>query len=251
MLQDSEGSIMYTVKQGDTLRLIAQHFYTTIYAITTMNPEVYLNPIYIGQVIYLKPGKSFSPLSNFKSMSENVKTMEEFKEEFRLLWEQHVEWTRFVITSIVFGLPNLDAVTKRLLKNPIDLEKMFIPYYGNETASKFAGLMTSHLAIAAQLVKAAKAGNKDLASKTERDWYDNADEIASFLGSINPYWSEDEWKRMLYKHLALTKDEAVNMLNKKYPEDISIYDEIEKQALAMADMMSNGIIRQFPNKFLN
>ncbi|MDD4439053.1 MAG: LysM peptidoglycan-binding domain-containing protein, partial [Tissierellia bacterium] len=32
---------------------------------------------------------------------------------------------------------------------------------------------------------------------------------------------------------------------------ISIYDEIEKQALAMADMMSNGIIRQFPNKFLN
>ncbi len=251
MLQNPEGLIMYTVKQGDTLRLIAQRFHTTIYAITAMNPEVHLNPIYIGQIIYLKPGRSYSPLSNFKSMSVNVKTMEELKEEFRLLWEQHVEWTRFVITSIVFGLQNLEAVAKRLLKNPIDLENLFVPYYGNEKASKLAGLMTSHLNIAAQLVNAAKAGNQDLASKTERDWYDNADEIANFLGSINPYWSEDEWKRMLYKHLALTKDEAVNMLNKKYSEDISVYDEIEKQALAMADLMSNGIIRQFPNKFLN
>lgn len=89
MLHDLEGSIMYTVKRGDTLRLIAQRFHTTIYAIATMNPEVYFNPVYVGQIIYLKPEKGYSPLSNFKFMSENIKTMEELKEEFRSLRENH------------------------------------------------------------------------------------------------------------------------------------------------------------------
>lgn len=251
MPQHPGGSFAYTVCPRDTLRLIAQRFHTTIYSIATMNPEIYLNPIYVGQVIYLTPEKEYRPISNFKSMDENIKTMEKLKEEFRSLWEQHVEWTRFVIASIVFGLPNLEAVTNRLLKNPKDFENMFLPYYGSEKSSKLTELLTNHLAIAAQLVKAAKAGNRDLTSKTEKNWYSNADEIAAFLGSINPYWPVDDWKSMLYKHLALTTDEAVNMLNKKYPEDVSTYDEIEKEALAMADMMENGVIRQFPNKFTN
>lgn len=243
--------ISYTINPGDTLRLIAQRFHTTISEIAIMNPEIYLNPIYIGQTIFLKSKDGYSAFANYNSMLENNKSKEELKDDLRLLWEQHVEWTRFVITSIIFGLPNLEPVTNRLLQNPIDLENAFLPYYGNEISSKFADLMKNHLAIAAQLVKAAKAGNTDAASKAEKNWYINADEIATFLGSINPYWSEEDWKKMLYEHLSLTKSEAVNMLNKKYTEDISTYDEIEQQALAMADMMANGIIRQFPNRFSN
>lgn len=242
------GSISYTINHGDTLRLIAQRFHTTIYEIATMNPDIYLKPIYVGQIIYLNPKDGYSTFANLNTMTEN-NSKEELKEDLRSLWEQHVEWTRFVITSIVFGLSNLDPVTNRLLRNPIDLENILLPYYGNEVSSRFADLMKNHLVIAAQLVKAAKAGNKDAASKAEKNWYINADEIAAFLGSINPYWSEEDWKRMLYEHLSLTKSEAVNMLNKKYTEDISTYNEIERQALAMADMMTNGIIRQFPNRF--
>lgn len=54
---------------------------------------------------------------------------------------------------------------------------------------------------------------------------------------------------MLYKHLAMTKDEAVNILTGKYLESINGYDKIEEQALVMADMMTNGIINQFPDIF--
>jgi phage terminase Nu1 subunit (DNA packaging protein) len=76
-------------------------------------------------------------------------------------------------------------------------------------------------------------------------WYNNADEIAAFLGNINPYWSKDQWKDMLHRHLELTKSEAVDMLNKDYKSSISRYDEIERQALEMADIMTAGIIKQF------
>lgn len=55
---------------------------------------------------------------------------------------------------------------------------------------------------------------------------------------------------MLHEHLALTKSEAVDMLTKNYSEGISIFDEIEKQALKMADVMTYSIVKQFPNKFI-
>lgn len=110
-------------------------------------------------------------------------------------------------------------------------------------------MLTSHLVTAAQLVKAAKAGDNTAAANAEKSWYANADEIAAFLASINPYWSERDWREMLHTHLALTKSEAVDMLNKKYGDSVSTYDQIEIEALQMADMMKTGIIKQFPNLF--
>jgi len=110
-------------------------------------------------------------------------------------------------------------------------------------------LFTNHLVIAAKFVKAAKAQDKNAMSEAEKKWYANADEIAVFLADINPYWTEKMWKEMMYEHLALTKDEAVDRINKFYAADILIYDKIQTEALNMADMMSEGIIQQFPDSF--
>jgi hypothetical protein len=167
----------------------------------------------------------------------------------RKLWEQHGAWTRMTITSLVFDLPDVDLVTSRLLRNPIDFGNMLRAFYGDKVASKFSDLLTSHLVIAAQLVKAAKAGDNKTASDAEKKWYANADEIATLLGSINPYWSKESWRAMLHKHLQLVKTEAVSMLTKNYAAGINVYDEIENQALGMADVMTEGIIRQFPGNF--
>ena len=87
------------------------------------------------------------------------------------------------------------------------------------------------------------------ASDAEKKWYANADEIVVFLGNINPYWSQEDWRVMLHNHLALVKAEAVDMLTKKYEAGIAVYDEIESQSLRMADTLAEGIIKQFPNKF--
>ena len=163
----------------------------------------------------------------------------------RMLWEQHIVWTRMTILSIIKDLPDVDFVTKRLLQNPIDFKKVLIPFYGDEIASQFSDLLTSHLVIAAQLVKAAKAGYNNEVAVAEKKWYENADEIAVFLNRINPYWSLQNWKTMLYEHLKMTKSEAVAILTNNHAQSITEYDEIEKQALKMADVMAEGIVKQF------
>lgn len=169
----------------------------------------------------------------------------------RMLWEQHIAWTRMTILSIISNSPDVDYVTERLLRNPIDFEKVLKPLYGNRITSKFSDLFKNHLVIAAELVKDSKSGNKEAAANAEKRWYANANEIAAFLASINPYWSQEDWETMLHNHLALTKYEAVDMLTSNYSESITVYDEIEKQALKMADVMAKGIVKQFPENFTN
>lgn len=169
----------------------------------------------------------------------------ELRNLFRLLWEQHGVWTRSTIVSLVFDLPDTEYVVARLLRNPVDFENVLRPYYGERIAAEFRNLLREHLVLAADLVKAAKAGDNKAAAEAERLWYANADAIAAFLGRINPYWSQEQWRAMMRQHLALVKTEAVEMLTGNYEAGVAVYDQIQLQALGMADVMADGIIRQF------
>ena len=163
----------------------------------------------------------------------------------RQLWNEHVLWTRMFILSTAFNLPDLQFVADRLMQNPDDFADALKPYYGERKAAQFKQLLTEHLSIAGKLVNTAKAGNTTEADLQRRSWYMNAEDIARFLAMINRYWSEKEWKDMLFEHLRLTEEEAAYILGGKYFKSIDKYDEIQAEAMKMADVMTDGIIRQF------
>lgn len=166
-------------------------------------------------------------------------------DNLRRLWIEHVLWTRAFIISSVFHLPDLDDVTMRLLRNPCDFADILRPYYGKSSTNKFEMLFRDHLLIAAKLVNAAIAGDSKAVEEHRREWYANADDIAKFLECINPYWNKKVWQQLLYSHLKMTEDEAVLMLKEQYKASIVQYDQIQKEALEMADYMAEGIIKQF------
>lgn len=110
MFNCPRGTDSYTIQPGDSLWAIARHFNTTMQSIKALNPMLNEYNLNIGQVICIpQNGKCYSrpmqQLYNCVSIEE-----QELGEQLRLLWEQHVYWTRFTILSIVLSLPDEEAV---------------------------------------------------------------------------------------------------------------------------------------------
>jgi hypothetical protein len=174
----------------------------------------------------------------------------DFRAAMTKLWEDHVTWTRLYIVSAVAELPDKGPTTDRLMKNQSDIGDAVRPYYGAAGGDKLTSLLKQHISTAADLIAAAKAGDKAKQADATTRWYANADEIAAFLSGANAkHWPAAEMKAMMREHLDLTTAEVVARLKSDWTGDIAAYDALHLQILKMADMLSNGIILQFPAKF--
>ena len=174
----------------------------------------------------------------------------EFRNAMRKLWTDHVAWTRMYIISAAAGLPDLKPTTDRLLQNQSDIGSAVGAYYGAEAGTKLSALLKDHILQAAELVGASKAGDQAKAADAKTRWYKNADEIAEFLAGANPkQWPVATLKGAMKTHLDQTLEEASDRLQGKYDEDIKDYEAIVSHILMMADLLADGIIAQFPQKF--
>jgi len=54
---------------------------------------------------------------------------------------------------------------------------------------------------------------------------------------------------MMKNHLDLTTQEAVARLEGRWSADVAAYDRVHTEILAMAAMLSGGIVEQFPGRF--
>lgn len=173
-----------------------------------------------------------------------------FHDAMRKLWEDHITWTRMVIVSTFADLPDQGPTVQRLLQNQDDIGDAIKPFYGEAAGEQLSDLLRDHILIAAEILQAAKIGDTAALNDAIERWYANADEIAEFLNAANPEnWPLEEVRAMLRAHLDLTLEEAVAYLNGDYEASIASYDQVHFQALEMADMLSEGIIRQFPKMF--
>jgi len=173
-----------------------------------------------------------------------------FNQQMRKLWEDHITWTRLFIVSAAANLPDESPTATRLFQNQVDLGNAFKPFYGDTVGSQLTSLLHDHIALAAQIIADAKTGNTTDEAAAITAWYANANQIAAFLNSINPNnWPLATMQAMMKSHLDLTLQEAVDRLNGSFTADIADYEKVHLEILSMADMLSSGIIAQFPQDF--
>ena len=173
-----------------------------------------------------------------------------FHDGMRKLWEDHVTWTRLVIVDVAFGTADTQATLERLLQNQVHIGNAIKPFYGDAAGNQLTALLTTHIVLAGNILLNAKAGNTDGVNANVTLWYQNANDIAEFLNGANPKnWPLADMQMMMKTHLDLTLQEAVAQLTGDYLTSISTYDQVHLEILQMADMLSAGIIAQFPSMF--
>ena len=176
--------------------------------------------------------------------------MVKLKIDMQRVWIDHTIWTRNIV-SAMSNRPDQKDVLDRLLRNRQDIGNLIKPYYGEAAGNKLTDLLKQHILIAAQIVDAAKAGNEAKVQNLSKEWHANADQIAKFLSEANPNWPFKKVQDMMYTHLRLINEIVVACLKGGWKADIAATDKNESHMIEFADFLTEGIVKQFPDKFTN
>jgi hypothetical protein len=171
------------------------------------------------------------------------------RQDMRKLWSDHVIWTRDYVVAAVGDQPDQQAAANRLMKNQEDLGAAVAVYYGKPAGDELTDLLKQHISIAVDVIKSAKAGDKSAQQLADIRWHRNGEEIADFLSKANANWPRAALVDMMNKHLSTTTSEVVARLNKNWDDDVRAFDAVYQHIVMMSDVLSDGIIKQFPQRF--
>lgn len=166
----------------------------------------------------------------------------------RKLWESSATLQRDYIVSAANDSKDANVDRDKLLKNADDLGASIQPYYGYAARGILTSFLKNDVFLTGEVIKAAKIGNKKALNWSKKKWYSNAFFLAGFF-AIPRNQTMKDLTDMLYEHLDLTWGEIQSILKKDNAEDLEYYEKDRAHMLMFSDVLTNGIVKQFPNKF--
>ena len=188
----------------------------------------------------MTPGMPTIPGSNNQTNEMVSLDYVDLLKMIRTLWAENAIWTQQAMASTLNELPESELIVERLRENLEDFATIFGYIYNQEAEQTLRNLLTEYITIFMDYISAVMEGNDELASTAQQDLYSSGEEIVSFLVSLNPDWSESEWRAMMSDYIDLLGQYTQEMMNQDYGEAIDSFDEMLSQALDMADLMADG-----------
>ncbi|HVI41060.1 MAG TPA: hypothetical protein VM577_10390 [Anaerovoracaceae bacterium] len=163
----------------------------------------------------------------------------------RQLWMQMAIWSRSLIVSTAANLADIQMITDRLEYLPEAFSGVLNQYFEPHEADHFGELLEEHISTVAALIDAEKNNDDRLVNQETVNLYSNANQIAAYLVSINSYWSEAEWRDLLNDYIEMLLADLVARLGGDYAKEIDIFDDLQTQAIKIADYMAQGMMQKF------
>jgi hypothetical protein len=179
---------------------------------------------------------------------ENTKRLV-FKAEMSRLWIDDAIWSRQAILCLVDRLPGTEETLYRLMINQEDMGRMFTKYYGLEKGDEFCQLISSNTALTISIIRNKSSNNtEDLKAASDRMDY-NVKRIIEYLIKVNPNWSKEELSYLMLLHSQLFDLQLQNRVTENFSYDVEVFDKIITETYKLANVLSEGIIKQFPERF--
>jgi hypothetical protein len=170
--------------------------------------------------------------------------------EMRRVWSDHATLTRQYIVSAASDNPDTEALAKRVQQNADDLANTLGQYYSDGVRARLSTLFRMHATLFSDAVTMAKTNEKDEMSSVQDKLEMNGRETIAFLCSLNPRWDEATLRGEFEQHVNRENDELTAHVQQGGLGDLVASDEAQKQIVELADMLSSGIERQFPDRFV-
>lgn len=189
----------------------------------------------------------------------NEKTML-FRMDSRTLWTKYALGLVNLGVAEVNDIPNVKLIESRMLETAVSVGDFFTPYYGVNAGSQIGNYLTSIFKIGIDLMQSVKVG-KDV-EPYKIVWQPVIIEFARYLNQLNPaqwpietlvemftkmteYWTASIVARFNGDYIA--GKIAIDGLNKVVVTGIA--NHFNKGYQSIADLLSRGIISQYPAQF--
>lgn len=160
----------------------------------------------------------------------------------RMLWRDLATWLRSYLISTYAGLDIQQAISERLYRIPLEYGNILKLFFGDKITEDYINLLSNYVKIFEFLFNAQKSGDINAVNEYTRQLYENDNQRAAFLSSINPYWQEDTLKSLMYSFTSKTIDESTTFLTREYQKNIEIFDSILNDTTIMGDYFSEGLL---------
>lgn len=163
----------------------------------------------------------------------------------RMLWRDLATWLRSYKVSLYGGEGNTDELSQRLFRIPTEYGDFLRVFFGDETTEQLISLLTQYIAILQSLFIAQINNDINAINNLTQQAYQNVNETAALLSSVNPYWIQSEWVTLLSSFTNMQIYEATTFLTKDYSRNIDIFDRLLSLTNIIGDYFSEGLFNYF------
>ena len=163
--------------------------------------------------------------------------------EIRMFWFELVIWIRNYMLSRYRDMGNTEAVYSRLRRVAAGYVDAVRKIFGENVSEDYLQLFYAYFDLLAAFITAQLEGNTEELDRITRLLYQNADDRAESIASVNPYWEAEEWRNRLYNNLRATIDESTTFLTGDYARNIDIFSRLLDQAESTSSYFAQGLFQ--------
>jgi hypothetical protein len=167
--------------------------------------------------------------------------------DIRMVWFEMATWIRAYMLSRYAGLGEQEEILARLKQVPVRYTDMMKQVFSEKDVESYRQLFDTYLDLIVALISAHMANDTDEVNRITQLLYRNADERAAFLASVNPFWTEEEWRTRLYDNIRSTIDESTSFLAGGYAVNLDIFSTLLDQAENNSDYYARGLFQYVLN----
>lgn len=176
------------------------------------------------------------------TQSERDNMVQSLMRAMRLAWLDLIYWTRMYLMSVDAGSKDQQEVEERALQAADEITDVFADHLPIAATRQLRNLLTEHVELTGDLIRTQKEGNMEGYDALIKEWYGNANQLATLLGEINPYFSGRETRNMLLNYLDMTRESIQQQINGEYGMSIDTFRDLKNQVLEMADYFGRGLL---------
>ena len=141
------------------------------------------------------------------------------------------------------------AAEKQVVANAESIAAAIEPFYGTPAKEKLFTLLTAHYGAVRAYLDASIAKNSGKQSDATTKLISNAEDIASFLSSADPYLPKDTVNEFLQAHAGHHIAQIQQLLDKDYDGEAQTWMDMSQHMYVIADAFADGLAKQFPANF--